>query len=178
MLANRVSASQAIDFLHLVQNLKTSKRTGWVRCNVKGPESIADHMYRMGLMSLISGAEAIVGDITPNCGISKQKKAELEADAIRDIQKMLGANTAVASEVRELFEEYEAGETPEAMLVKDFDKLEMILQASEYEAAQGLSLQEFFDSTAGRFKTKTGKAWAAEIVTRRTARIGGQTQQS
>ena len=38
---------------------------------------------------------AIVGDITPNCGISKQKKAELEADAIRDIQKMLGANTAV-----------------------------------------------------------------------------------
>ncbi len=52
-------------------------------------------------------------------------------------------------------------------------QLEMILQASEYEAAQGLSLQEFFDSTAGRFKTKTGKAWAAEIVTRRTARIGG-----
>ena len=38
---------------------------------------------------------AIVGDITPNCGISKQKKAELEADAIRDIQKMLGADTAV-----------------------------------------------------------------------------------
>ncbi len=57
-------------------------------------------------------------------------------------------------------------------------QLEMILQASEYEAAQGLSLQEFFDSTAGRFKTETGKAWAAEIVGRRTARIGGQAQQS
>ena len=28
-----------------------------------------------------------------------------------------------ASEVKELFEEYEAGETPEALLVKDFDKV-------------------------------------------------------
>jgi len=29
---------------------------------VKGPESIADHMYRMGLMSLISGAEGVNTD--------------------------------------------------------------------------------------------------------------------
>ena len=28
-----------------------------------------------------------------------------------------------AAEVKELFEEYEAGETPEALLVKDFDKV-------------------------------------------------------
>ena len=51
----------------------------------------------------------------------------------------------------------------------------MILQASEYEDAQGLTLQDFFDSTAGRFKTETGRAWAAEVVTRRTARIAGHT---
>lgn len=38
-----------------MQLVQTSKRTGWVRCNVKGPESIADHMYRMGMMSLIAG---------------------------------------------------------------------------------------------------------------------------
>ncbi|CAL5346647.1 unnamed protein product [Camellia sinensis] len=29
------------------------KRTGWVRRDVENPESIADHMYRMGLMALI-----------------------------------------------------------------------------------------------------------------------------
>ena len=28
-----------------------------------------------------------------------------------------------AAEMKELFEEYEAGETPEALLVKDFDKV-------------------------------------------------------
>ena len=31
-----------------------------------------------------------------------------------------------------------------------------------------MSLSEFFDSTAGKFKTKTGQAWAAEVVRRRS----------
>ncbi|KAI8010817.1 HD domain-containing protein 2 [Camellia lanceoleosa] len=30
------------------------KRTRWVRRDVENPESIADHMYRMGLMALIA----------------------------------------------------------------------------------------------------------------------------
>jgi len=54
----------------------------------------------------------------------------------------------------------------------------MILQASEYESAQGKNLQEFFDSTAGKFKTEVGKAWAAEIVARRRARMAQQPVQS
>jgi putative hydrolase of HD superfamily len=60
--------------------------------------------------------------------------------------------------VEALWHEYEAQVTPESHLVKDFDKLEMIIQAHEYESAQpGLgSLQQFFDSTAGKFKTPTG----------------------
>ena len=81
------SASSAIDFLTLTRSLKTTKRTGWVRQGVHHPESIADHMYRMSLMAMISSfgdgtldtnkciklalihdlAEAKVGDITPFC---------------------------------------------------------------------------------------------------------------
>ena len=81
------SASSAIDFLTLTRSLKTTKRTGWVRQGVNHPESIADHMYRMSLMAMISSfsdgtldtnkciqlalihdlAEAKVGDITPFC---------------------------------------------------------------------------------------------------------------
>lgn len=48
-------------------------------------------------------------------------------------------------------------------------QLEMILQAQEYEKAQGLNLQEFFDSTKGKFKTELGQSWATEIVARRHA---------
>lgn len=68
---------------------------------------------------------------------------------------------------------------PEGRLTCDpVVQLEMILQASEYESAQGKNLQEFFDSTAGKFKTEVGKAWAAEIVARRRARMAEQPMQS
>lgn len=43
----------------------------------------------------------------------------------------------------------------------------MILQAHEYETEQAASLQEFFDSTKGKFMTATGQAWAEEIHSRR-----------
>ena len=61
-----------------------------------------------------------------------------------------------AQEVSELWEEYESCATPEAKLVKDFDKLEMILQAAEYENESDINLEEFFSSVMGRLKTDLG----------------------
>jgi putative hydrolase of HD superfamily len=34
--------------------LQTTKRAGWVKRGVQGPESVADHMYRMGVMALVA----------------------------------------------------------------------------------------------------------------------------
>jgi 5'-deoxynucleotidase YfbR-like HD superfamily hydrolase len=39
----------------------------------------------------------------------------------------------VAQEIAQLWQEYEDATTPEALLVKDLDKFEMIVQAMEYE---------------------------------------------
>ncbi|XP_020231267.1 HD domain-containing protein 2 isoform X1 [Cajanus cajan] len=179
------SASSVIDFLSICHRLKTTKRTGWVRKDVKNPESIADHMYRMGLMALIASdvpgvdrnkcikmaivhdiAEAIVGDITPMDGISKSEKNQREQAALDHMCEVLGGGST-AKEIAELWMEYEANSSPEAKFVKDLDKVEMILQALEYEDEQGKDLDEFFQSTAGKFQTETGKAWASEIVSRR-----------
>ena len=55
---------------------------------------------------------------------------------------------------------------------EDLDKLEMIMQAGEYERAQGKALGQFFDSTAGRFTTPVGQAWEQEIIRRRTGGDG------
>ncbi|CAI5458071.1 unnamed protein product [Closterium sp. Yama58-4] len=53
-------ASSAVDFLMMIQPLKTLKRTGWVKRGVQGPESIGDHMHRMALMAFVlSGVEGI-----------------------------------------------------------------------------------------------------------------------
>ncbi|KAH0453736.1 hypothetical protein IEQ34_018060 [Dendrobium chrysotoxum] len=74
---------------------------------------------------------------------------------------------ARAKEMLELWMEYEENSSLEAKVVKDFDKVEMILQALEYEQEQGMNLDEFFQSTAGKFQTDVGKAWALEITSRR-----------
>ncbi|XP_041018716.1 5'-deoxynucleotidase HDDC2 isoform X2 [Juglans microcarpa x Juglans regia] len=159
--------SSAIDFLSLCHCLKKTKRTGWVRREIKDPESIADHMYRMGLMALIASdipgvdrdkcikmaivhdiAEAIVGDITPSDGISKAEKSRREREALDHMCKLLGGGSR-AQEIGELWSEYEENSSPEAKVVKDLDKVEMVLQALEYENEQGKDLEEFFQSTAG-----------------------------
>nr|AHB08880.1 HD domain-containing protein [Suaeda glauca] len=180
-----VSPTSAIDFLTLCHSLKTTKRAGWVKREVENPESISDHMYRMGLMALISSdipgvnrekcvkiaivhdiAEAIVGDITPSDGISKIEKSRREKEALDKMCNLLGGGSR-AKEIYDLWMEYEECSTPEAKIVKDFDKVEMILQALEYEKEQGKDLEEFFESTAGKFQTDIGKAWALEIASRR-----------
>ncbi|XP_059447685.1 uncharacterized protein LOC132179073 [Corylus avellana] len=182
-------SSSAIDFLTLCHSLKTTKRKGWINHGIKGPESIADHMYRMSLMALIAGdlpgvnrercikiaivhdmAEAIVGDITPSDGVPKEEKSRREQAALNEMCEVLGGGMR-AEEIKELWQEYENNSSLEANLVKDFDKVEMILQALEYEAEHGKVLDEFFLSTAGKFQTEIGKSWAAEINSRRKSRL-------
>ncbi|MFS7895763.1 putative HD/PDEase domain, 5'-deoxynucleotidase YfbR/HDDC2 [Helianthus anomalus] len=136
----------------------TTKRKGWVNHDIKGPESIADHMYRMAIMALIVGdlpginrercikialvhdiAEAIVGDITPSDGVPKVEKTRLEQAALNEMCNILGGGMR-AAEIQELWREYEDNASLEANLVKDFDKVEMILQALEYETGKQLEL--------------------------------------
>ncbi|CAL0308016.1 unnamed protein product [Lupinus luteus] len=185
VLSTSSSSASVIDFLTLCNRLKTTKRKGWVNLGIKGGESIADHMYRMSLMALIAGdvpglnrercikialihdiAEAIVGDITPSDGVPKAEKSRREQAALNEMCDVLGGGTR-AEEIKELWSEYENNSSLEANLVKDFDKVELILQALEYETEHGKVLDEFFLSTAGKFQTEIGKSWAAEIISRR-----------
>ncbi|KAM3705738.1 hypothetical protein ACJW31_03G102100 [Castanea mollissima] len=187
------SSSSAIDFLTLCHRLKTTKRKGWINHGIKGPESIADHMYRMALMALIAAdlpsglnrercikiaivhdiAEAIVGDITPSDGVPKEEKSRMEQAALSEMCKVLGGGMR-AEEIEELWQEYENNSSLEANLVKDFDKVELILQALEYETQHGKVLDEFFISTAGKFQTEIGKSWAAEIISRRNPSLANR----
>ncbi|PVU94308.1 hypothetical protein BB561_002650 [Smittium simulii] len=164
----------------------TIKRTGWINSNIPNPESIADHMYRMGIMAMAIDdpsidtnravqiaivhdiAEAVVGDITPYDNVSKHEKYQLELNGVQKIKQVLG-NTNFSDKIEELWLEYEQGQTIEARLVKDLDKFEMITQAYEYEIANGVKLQSFFDSTSGVFKHPTVVLWAEELIKKRNA---------
>eukprot|EP00252_Welwitschia_mirabilis_P001601 TRINITY_DN114_c0_g1_i1.p1 TRINITY_DN114_c0_g1~~TRINITY_DN114_c0_g1_i1.p1 ORF type:complete len:276 (+),score=67.89 TRINITY_DN114_c0_g1_i1:329-1156(+) len=182
-------AASAIDFLTLCRFLKTTKRKGWVIRGIQNAESIADHMYRMALMAVIVNevpgvnrercvkmalihdiAEALVGDITPSDGISKEEKSRKERKALDEICSLLGEGDK-ADEIKDIWNDYENNASLEAKLVKDFDKVELILQALEYENEYGKALDEFFESTTGKFQTDVGRAWAAEVLARRSDKL-------
>ncbi|XP_037075015.1 5'-deoxynucleotidase HDDC2-like isoform X1 [Pollicipes pollicipes] len=179
-----------LDFLRIVGKLKHLKRTGWVRRQVTEPETVAGHMYRMSVMALVAAgraqvdqvravkmalvhdlAEALVGDLTPHCGVSADDKHARELAALESI--VAHVDEAAACEIMALFLEYEAHATREACFVHDLDKLDMVLQADEYEAAQGCDLQEFFDSTRDVFRTDDMRALNAELRRQREQRRAG-----
>lgn len=187
------SVSHVIDFLTVARGLKTTPRTGWVR-EAASPnvESVADHSWRIALMAMVASsttaldasrcikmalvhdlAEATVGDITPHCGVSDEDKRAMELAAMTELTRKLSGSdctNAVGLEILDLWKEYEEGTTEEAKLVKDMDKLEMILQAQEYEqdGENKKPLDGFFDSTQGKWRTAVGEAWGTEIESRRT----------
>ncbi|EGG13913.1 HD domain-containing protein 2 [Cavenderia fasciculata] len=154
-----MESNNLLQFYKICGMLKTTKRTGWVNNEIHLPESISDHMHRMSMfaMSLDSDtlkkkdgtivkidktkcikmalvhdlAESLVGDFTPFDNISKQDKSNLENGAMIKIKDTLGSSAG--EEIYQLWQEYEDATSNEALLVKDFDKFEMILQALEYE---------------------------------------------
>ncbi|MFA4855971.1 MAG: HD domain-containing protein [archaeon] len=163
-------------FFHLAGKLKLEKRRGWLDRGVRDCESVADHSFRLALMSLVFAErqkldagralklaivhdlpEAICGDIAVRVKeemqkVSNNEKKLLEESALKREMELLPLD--VAREVKALWEEYEARETKEAKLVYELDRLEAIFQAVEYEKAGNfkVSLQEFFDYANARIE--------------------------
>lgn len=115
----------------------------------------ADKLDRVKCMKLAlihDLAEAIVGDITPYCGVDKEEKRRREEEAMGEISSLLPKFSG--DEILKLFHEYESQATPEALWVKDCDRYDMVQQAFEYEKRDECPMkhQEFFDSTHGKFQ--------------------------
>ncbi|KAH0793189.1 HD domain-containing protein 2 [Histomonas meleagridis] len=143
--------------------LKRIPRTGWVKNHVNDPESVADHSMRTAFlamtlcppevnrekavqMALIHDlAESIVSDITPFDGVTESDKFNRENSAFTNITESLEDDY-----MQKLWLEMEEGKTIEAKFVKQLDKLEMLIQAEEYEKLQpGLDLSQFFKGYPG-----------------------------
>ncbi|XP_031841448.1 5'-deoxynucleotidase HDDC2 isoform X2 [Nomia melanderi] len=163
------------------------KRTGWVIRNITDPETIAGHMYRMAMLSFLVDndeqldkvkimqmalihdlAECIVGDITPHCGVAPDEKHRREDEAMEEICKLLGDKGPM---ILEMFREYEKQESPEAKYVKDLDRLDLIMQAYEYEKRDNVpgELEEFFVATNGKIRHPFINKMASEITATRQA---------
>ena len=116
-------------------------------------------------------AEALVGDITPMDKIPKLEKRRRERESMEYMTSPArGVPEAVGRDLRAVWEEYEMGDTLEAMFVHDVDKLELLLQTVEYERrymeSRGVNLVEFGRAALG-VQLDEMKAWCAEILKER-----------
>lgn len=196
-IQNPIQAENALSFFRIVGYLKNVKRTGWVNNNIDKPESVADHMYRMSMLAtmLVDSsinkdhliklclvhdlAEAIVGDITPHdTKVNSEQKHVLEVEAMKTIAEVIG-NAHLADDILLLWSEYEGISnegtkvelTNESKIAHQLDKLEMIIQADEYERADSnLNLQDFFDSTQNSFDHVEIVEWVNELRKQRNER--------
>ena len=147
-----VPAANALEFLRIVGKLKRTKRSGWVHRGVEEPESVADHSYRMAMCSFLCQgggydttrvlkiavvhdlAESLVGDLAPHHGVSKEEKARLEQAAMERICGTIG-DAGISEEILGHFRDYEERGSPEAQLVAEIDKFEMVSAPARLAAA-------------------------------------------
>ncbi|MCB0112955.1 MAG: HD family hydrolase [Caldilineaceae bacterium] len=148
-------------------------RTGWLLAGVADAESIADHTTGVAVLALFLAecvntdpvgqglthpldvaavthlalihdlAESVLTDLPKRAAarLSEQVKHDAEAAIIKDV---LGA-LPNAPHYLELWRCYVDASTPEARLVKDVDKLEMVAQALRYSARGQRNLDEFWE---------------------------------
>ncbi|ASJ07941.1 oxetanocin [Thermococcus siculi] len=146
-------------------NLKRLPRTGWLLRGVPNPESIADHSYRTALITMLLTDELKAKGV--EIDVERAVKIALIHDLaearITDIpltaQNYLDKGKAEKRAAMEVFlrtpdpkgyfrlwREYEEGLSPEGRLVKFADRLEMLVQAYEYERAGFADLDEFWST--------------------------------
>lgn len=184
--------------------LKRLPRQGWVHLGVPNPESVADHSFRMALMTLLLARrdpsidagralvlalchdlpEAIAGDATPfdehleaeevdrdllfrsrptYSDSADQAKRSTEEAALVEMTRRLP--DALRTLIVAAWEEYEAGQTPEARLVRQVDKLEALLQAYEYRATTpDLRIESFELGTRDRVRDADLQGLLAAVV--------------
>ena len=159
-----------LDLLLESATLKRMPRTGWAMRGVAHVESVADHSFGVAFVALAL-AEAL-GD--PGLDLEKilimavlhdlaevrltdlpasairllpgEVKSQAEAVAMADLLAPLPG----ADRLRTLWQEFEDRSGPEGKLVRDADKLEMMVQCLRYEMAGSRGLDEFWQAMDGR----------------------------
>jgi putative hydrolase of HD superfamily len=175
--------SAVAHFLYEAGTLKNARRTGWWMAGVRDPESVAEHSWRTSLMASViaklEGADPARAALLAVWHDSQEtrtgdvnhlgKRYSPSADP-RDVtaDQTTGMPELLASAVRDVVEEYEAKESPEAICARDADKLECLLQGIEYKAQGYENAQRWIDNSRKRLTTGTAIRLADELLAQGT----------
>ena len=128
-----------INYYVLCNKLKDIVRSGWKVWNIKRErvESIAEHIYGVQMLAIHELGETVIGDLTQFEIDSKSKKI-IEHKAVHTILNGL----IDGEKLEELFLEFDAKETKEAIFAYQCDKLECDLQSKLYDEEKCVDLND------------------------------------
>jgi len=148
-----------IEKILLVQTLKRLPRMGWLIKGVQEPESIADHSFGVAFITLV------LADVLEKRGKRIDVEKALKMAIVHDLAEAIITDIPLSAqefvdkdkaealvfkkvfpEFYELYREYQECSSPEAQLVRIADKLDMILQAYQYELSGNKNLDEFWEA--------------------------------
>jgi putative hydrolases of HD superfamily len=156
-----------------VATLKLLPRTGWLQRGVVAAESVAEHSFGVAMLALLAGdaaggldrgkllaiallhdlAEVLLSDLPASATrlLGAEHKHRAERGALEELFAQLPGRTDYV----ELWAEYTTGASVEARLVKELDRVEMLVQALAYERAGNRGLGEFWRNA--------GAGWSDEF---------------
>lgn len=169
-----VEVGNIINFLAEAGQLKRVKRSGWWVVGVKDPESVAEHCFRCAVIGYIL---AKMEKVNPYKVMFMSLFNDIHEARINDLHKMghryidfKEAENKVFQEQLQLLpliirgefnamrKEYENQATREAIVARDADILECILQAKEYHEFGYTQTNTFMDAGTKFLKTPSAKA--------------------
>ena len=182
-LLDRLAGQPLLAALVEFNQLKNLYRQGWLRREIPREqcESVAEHIFGMTWLAwLVMDAglteevnrervlrmvlahevgEIYAGDMIPADGVEPGEKQRLE----RESAQRVAGKLAGGEDILALWEEFEAGSTPEARLVRQLDRLEMALQAAQYRVGGAEEMDEFFASARRSITDESLLALLTEI---------------
>lgn len=165
----------AVRFIFEAGVLKRAARTGWWFAGVKQPESIAEHSFRTALIGMMLAAMegADPARVSMLCTLHDTQETRITdiphiakryltavPNTVVTADQVAGCPPSVVDVITAAVAEYEAGETLEAVVARDADKLECLVQAVEYRH-QGIdNVQRWIDSSRAALKTASAQRLA------------------
>lgn len=167
------TAQDALNFFAEAGLLKKVKRSGWWVAGIKDPESVAEHSFRCAVMGYYL---AHLEKVNPYQVMVMTLFNDIHEARINDLHKMghyyidfkaaekkafegqmQRLDQTVKKELTRLRKDFDTQKTKEAIVARDADILECLLQAKEYYDHGFLGAKKFFDRAPQFLKTKSAK---------------------
>jgi putative hydrolase of HD superfamily len=170
---NAGQSRRIIELLGELMRLKAVPRMGWLLRGVRDVESVAAHSFGVAFIAML------IADRALECGHEVNIERVLRMALLHDLTEartgdlpatiknyfdkatLQAADEKVATEMLsgldeqylELWRDYEQRASLEARIVKAADKLDLLLQAREYEKGGARSLREFWENSEADFSS-------------------------